>query len=112
VLDGEQGAAEESPARVGGAPPLADDQIARVVGVEDVEQAGRGVVARERDRQQAALAGVVDARVDVQERRRGPLTADDELHPARLLHHEEPRRVARRAGDVDRLGERPSHRDR
>ena len=71
----------------------------RAVGEEDVEAAGGVVVGRERDREQAALAGHLGEPADVEER----AAARDPDEPG-LLDDEQPR-VVRRRGRVHRGGE-------
>ena len=74
--------------------------------VIDVEAAALLVVGREGDREQAALAAVVATSERMSRNgRREPVAAAQDHDPARLLDHEEQLRVARRAGDVDRVVE-------
>ena len=83
------------------------DIAVRLRGQEHVEQSARGVVRRERHREQAALAAAQRVGRDIEER-----AAADDLHEAGLLDHEDAVVVGRRrnvdggleVAELDQLG--------
>jgi hypothetical protein len=80
-----------------------DVDLARAVGVVEEELAGRVEVGGERDREQAALAVLDDHRAQVGERLQGAVFKQRDRPFA--FDHEEPFRIARIGGDIDRLFE-------
>jgi len=77
-------------------------QVARCIGVVNVEIAVAGVVGMEGDAEQALFIAVADERRNVQERRRQQAAVLVDANAPPLLDDEEAAAITRRGGGVDR----------